>query len=103
MDKIKIPKRAKLNAQMAISANYLLKKNSCATLVGKRRANQILSNDYLSITTAKRTFSYLSRARTYNNNDWTSCGTISFNLWGGEEMLKYLQKKFLSNEKQTFL
>ena len=94
MDKIKIPQSAKLNVQMAMSANYLFKKNSCATLIGKRRANQILSNDYLTYETAKRTFSYLSRARSYNNNDWTNCGTISFNLWGGEEMLIHLKKIF---------
>lgn len=93
MDKIKIPGRAKQNVEMAMTANHL-RNNRCATLVGKRRANQILNDEYLTIQTAKRTFSYLSRARTYNSNDWTKCGTISFNLWGGEEMYQFLKKIF---------
>ena len=76
---------------MAIAANHL-KGNKCATLVGKRRADQIVK-DELTINTLKRTYSYLKRAKTYDNNDWSKCGTISYNLWGGDEMLKYCKLK----------
>ena len=75
----------------AIVANYI-KGNKCATLVGKKRANQILKGE-LSNETLKRTYSYLKRAKSYDNKDWNKCGTISYNLWGGDEMLKYCEIK----------
>lgn len=93
MDRVTIPVKAKENARTAIAANYL-KKNSCATAVGKKRADQIINDEFLTAATAKRTYSYLSRSRVYDKNDWTKCGTISFNLWGGEEMYQHLKKHF---------
>jgi len=86
-----IPKKVKNNVMKAIAANYIMG-NKCATLVGKRRADQILK-DNLSIDTLKRTYSYLKRAKAYDHNDWSKCGTISYNLWGGDEMLKYCKLK----------
>ena len=86
-----IPKKIKDNVMTALATNYL-KGNKCATLVGKRRADQILK-DKLTIETLKRTYSYLKRAKTYDSNDWNKCGTISYNLWGGDEMLKYCKQK----------
>ena len=86
-----IPKKVKDNVMKAIVANYI-KGNKCATLVGKKRADQILKGE-LSIETLKRTYNYLKRAKTYDNKDWTKCGTISYNLWGGDEMLKYCKLK----------
>jgi hypothetical protein len=90
--KVKIPFKAKQNVINALSANYFYKSNKCATAVGKKRAMQILNDEYLSINTVKRTFSYLSRAKAYDMNDWSKCGTISYNLWGGDEMYFYLKK-----------
>lgn len=89
---IKIPIQAINNAKTALIANYIYKNNKCATSVGKKRAFQIINDKYLSYQTALRTFSYLSRAKTYDQNDWKKCGTISFNLWGGDAMLQYLKK-----------
>lgn len=86
-----IPKKVKDNVMTAIAANYL-KGNKCATLVGKRRADQILKGN-LTIETLKRTYSYLKRAKAYDQNNWDKCGTISYNLWGGDEMLEYCKKK----------
>lgn len=86
-----IPKKVKDNVMVAIAANYM-KGNKCATMVGKTRANQILKGD-LSIETLKRTYNYLKRAKTYDQKDWSKCGTISYNLWGGDEMLKYCKNK----------
>lgn len=86
-----IPKKVKDNVMTAIAANYI-NGNKCATLVGKKRAEQILKGN-LSIETLKRTYSYLKRAKTYDHKDWNKCGTISYNLWGGDEMLKYCKLK----------
>lgn len=93
MDKFKIPLKAKENARDAIYANEI-QNNKCATLIGKRRARQIITDENLSLTTLKRTYSYLSRAKAYDKKDWTKCGTISYNLWGGDAMLIALKKFF---------
>lgn len=86
------PQGAIDNAQRGIDLNEKVD-NKCATLVGKARANQLIKRENLSLETIKRTYSYLSRAKTYYNaNDTEACGTISYLLWGGEEMLRYCEK-----------
>lgn len=67
--------------------------NKCATLVGKARANQLANRENLSMETIQRTYSFLSRAKEYYNPDDTeACGTISYLLWGGEEMLRWCER-----------
>jgi len=87
------PKAASQNAQRGINLNEKLG-NDCATLVGKNRARQLVARENLSLETIKRTYSYLSRAKEYYNpNDTEACGTISYLLWGGDEMLGYTERK----------
>jgi hypothetical protein len=86
------PQSAIDNAQRGMDLNEKVG-NKCATLVGKARANQLINKENLSLETIKRTYSYLSRARAYYNADDTeACGTISYLLWGGDEMLRYCEK-----------
>ena len=67
--------------------------NKCATLVGKARANQLANRENLSMETIQRTYSFLSRAKEYYKPDDTeACGTISYLLWGGEEMLRWCER-----------
>jgi hypothetical protein len=48
----------------------------------------------LSLDTIKRTYSFLSRAKTYYKpSDEKACGTISYLLWGGDAMLSWCEKK----------
>jgi len=76
--------------------------NECATLVGKARANQLANRENLSLETIERTYSFLSRAKEYYNPDDTeACGTISYLLWGGEEMLRWCER-ILKVEGQKF-
>ena len=76
--------------------------NKCATLVGKARANQLANKENLSMETIKRTYSFLSRAKEYYNpTELEACGTISYLLWGGEEMLRWCEK-VLKVEGQKF-
>ena len=76
--------------------------DKCATLVGKARANQLIAKENLSLETIKRTYSFLSRAREYYKPDDTeACGTISYLLWGGDEMLRYTER-VLKVEEQKF-
>ncbi len=87
------PQQAKDNARKGMELNEAIG-NTCATAVGKTRANQIASGEGLSLDTLKRTYSYLSRAEVYYDpNDTKACGTISYLLWGGKAMLSYCEGK----------
>ena len=86
------PQAAIDNASRGMELNDKVN-NKCATLVGKARANQLANRENLSMETIQRTYSFLSRAKEYYNPDDTeACGTISFLLWGGEEMLRWCEK-----------
>jgi len=98
------PEAAKANAERGIRLNEELN-NKCATQVGKVRAQQIASGEPLSEATIRRTYSYLSRAAEYYNpDDPEACGTISYLLWGGEEMLRWAEAKIntIEREKLSF-
>jgi hypothetical protein len=66
--------------------------SKCGTPVGWERANQIASGEKLSLKTIKRTFSFLSRAETYNQTKFTNdkgkeiCGSVMYAAWGGTSM-----------------
>ena len=86
------PQAASKNAKRGIKLNEAIN-NRCATQVGKVRAQQIANREPLSLETVKRTYSFLSRAEEYYKpNDPKACGTISYLLWGGEEMLRWCKK-----------
>jgi hypothetical protein len=92
------PQSAKDNAERGIRLNEEIG-NRCATQVGKVRAQQIMNGENLSMDTIKRTYSYLSRAAEYYNPDDTeACGTISYLLWGGEQMLRWAEAKMKQEE-----
>jgi hypothetical protein len=81
------------NAKRGIELNAEVN-NSCATLVGKVRAQQLANKEKISIQTIKRMYSYLSRAETYYNPDDTkACGTISYLLWGGLAGKRWAESK----------
>lgn len=91
------PKKAKSNAERAIKVNEKYN-NSCATAVGKQRAKDIVAGRNFSLSVLKRVYSYLSRAEAYNTgvyekDDKPVCGTISYNLWGGDAMKNWAESQ----------
>lgn len=87
------PKSVRNNAKRGIELN---KKNGnkCATQTGKVRAQQLAQGKSISLQTIKRMYSYLSRAETYYDaGDTSSCGTISYLLWGGKSALGWSRNK----------
>ena len=91
------PKSAVSNAKKAIKINGKYD-NTCATNVGKQRAQDIANGRSFSLSVLKRVFSYLSRAKAYDTgvyekDDKPVCGTISYNLWGGDPMLRWAEKE----------
>ena len=73
--------------------------SNCGTAVGWTRANQIANKEKLSVDTIKRTFSFLSRAKTYDQGKYTDengneiCGSIMYDAWGGDSMRTWAEKK----------
>ena len=70
------PKAVSNNAKRGIELNEK-EGNKCATQVGKVRAQQLANGEPLSVSTIKRMYSYLSRAKTYYETGTPSdCGYI---------------------------
>jgi len=74
--------------------------NKCATNIGKRRSADLEAGRNLSVETIKRMYSYLSRAEEYyDEGDTTSCGYISYLLWGGKSAKRWAESKLKSLDK----
>jgi len=81
------------NAKRGIELNEK-QGNKCATQVGKVRAQQLANKENVSVETIKRMYSYLSRAEEYyDEGDTTSCGYISYMLWGGLSAKRWAESK----------
>ena len=72
------------------------------TNVGLARMNQLVSRESLSLSTLKRTFSFLSRTKgggynkinpEYKDTPWKDKGYVAFLGWGGQSMLTYAERK----------
>ena len=87
------PQAVSNNAKRGIELNEK-NGNKCSTDVGKIRAQQLSQKKPISLETITRMHSYLSRAETYyDENDTTSCGTISYLLWGGLAGKRWAESK----------
>jgi hypothetical protein len=87
------PTSVRNNAKRGIALNEKVN-NKCATQVGKVRAQQLAKGEPISKETIKRMYSYLSRAEEYyDEGDTTSCGYISYLLWGGKSALRWAESK----------
>jgi ATP-dependent Clp protease protease subunit len=99
------PDTAKNNAKKALQHK---KDNgsSCGTRVGWLRANQIANGEGLSEDTVQRTYSFLSRAKTYDQGKYFDedgkevCGSIMYEAWGGSAMRDWAEAKFKKIERE---
>jgi HK97 family phage portal protein len=78
---------------------------TAGTNVGLARAQQLSNREAISLDVLKRTRSYLERAKTYSTVDaklkdepWLDNGYVAYNLWGGEAMRVYANKKLAELE-----
>lgn len=62
------------------------------TAVGLARARQFANRESVSLNTVKRTYSFLSRARTYYKPGSTTPGTQAYLLWGGPAGLTWARR-----------
>ena len=91
------PKAASEQAQKAL--NHREERNSgCGTDVGWARARQLANRETLSVETVKRTYSFLSRAKVYDQGDFLDadgneiCGSVMYAAWGGDPMARWSEK-----------
>jgi HK97 family phage prohead protease len=72
--------------------------SKCGTSVGWSRAKQLSSRQELSDDEVIRTYSFLSRAKVYDQgkyfdeNDNEICGSIMYDAWGGSTMLPWAER-----------
>ena len=91
------PQGAKNNAKKALKHRDD-NGTDCGTPVGWQRANQLASGDAISDDVLVRTFSFLSRAKTYDQGRFTDedgkeiCGSIMYAAWGGDPMLNWAKR-----------
>lgn len=91
------PQAASANAQRALDFREE-NGTDCGTAVGWARANQLANRESISEETVIRTFSFLSRSKTYDQGKYTDeegkeiCGSIMYDAWGGDEMREWAQK-----------
>ena len=70
------------------------------TAVGLARARQFANKESVSLDVVKRTFSFLSRARTYYRPGRNTPGTQAYLLWGGPAGLVWA-RNILDNIKEN--
>jgi hypothetical protein len=75
------------------------KSNQGGTAVGLARARQFSQRRSVSLDIVKRTFSFLSRARTYYRPGTDTPGTQAYLLWGGPAALTWARKILQQQEK----
>jgi len=62
------------------------------TRVGVARANQFARGDNVSMETVRRTYRFLSRAKTYYKPGTNTPGTQAYLLWGGPAGLTWAKR-----------
>lgn len=91
------PQAAKDNAARALKHREE-NGTDCGTPVGWQRANQLASGEAISDDVLVRTYSFLSRAKVYDQGRFTDedgkeiCGSIMYAAWGGDEMLRWAKR-----------
>jgi len=72
--------------------------SDCGTPVGWQRANQLASGEAISDDVLRRTYSFLSRAKVYDqgkffDSEWKEiCGSVMYAAWGGDSMRRWAEK-----------
>ena len=83
------PAKASKNAVEGYILNLM--KGSCKNATGVKTAMKLMNREVLNEKFVKKIYSYLKRAKVYVG-DKDRCGYISYQLWGGMEMLKWCEQ-----------
>ena len=75
--------------------------NKGGTAVGLARARQFANREPVSLDIVKRTYSFLSRAKTYYRPGTKTPGTQAYLLWGGPAGLTWARNILEQEEKNA--
>jgi hypothetical protein len=84
------PVKASKNATEGYVLNLM--KGSCKNATGVKTAMKLMNRDVLNEKFVKKIYSYLKRAKVYKG-EIDRCGYISYQMWGGDEMLNWAKQK----------
>jgi len=84
------PAKASKNATEGYVLNLI--KGSCKNATGVKTAIKLMNRSVLDEKFVKKIYSYLKRAKVYKGKI-DRCGYISYQMWGGDEMLNWSKKK----------
>lgn len=83
------PVKATKNAIEGLILN--MEKGSCKNSTGVKTARMLINKKGLNEKMINKIYSYLERAKVYVGEQ-SRCGYISYQLWGGKEMLHWCKK-----------
>jgi len=83
------PVKASKNATEGYVLNLM--KGSCKNATGVKTGIKLINREVLDEKFVKKIYSYLKRAKFYVGEQ-DKCGYISYQLWGGNEMLNWCEK-----------
>lgn len=83
------PAKASKNAVEGYVLNLM--KGSCKNATGVKTAMKLMNREVLNEKFVKKIYSYLKRAKVYVGEE-DRCGYISYQLWGGKEMLNWCEQ-----------
>ena len=83
------PVQASKNAVEGYVLNLI--KGSCKNATGVKTAMKLMNREGLNEEFIKKIYSYLKKAKVYVGEE-DRCGYISYQLWGGKEMLNWCEK-----------
>ena len=83
------PVQASKNAVEGYVLNMI--KGSCKNATGVKTGIKLMNREVLDGKFVNKIYSYLKRAKVYVG-DQDKCGYISYQLWGGNEMLTWCEK-----------
>ena len=87
------PEAATENAKIALRWVEENGWGSCATPVGKKRANQLANRENISIDTISRMASFERHRQNSQKELGDGCGRLSWLAWGGDEGIEWAQRK----------
>lgn len=87
-----VPIEAVQNAEKGLEmlAQYQAQGNDCNNITGREQAQKLVERKELNQQDLNEFRSYLNRGVTYYDPNQNDCGTISYLLWGGDEMREFV-------------
>jgi hypothetical protein len=96
------PKEAQENAQAALRWVEENGWGSCATPVGKARANQLAKGEPISRDTIARMAAFERHRQSSTSELGDGCGRLSWLAWGGDAGVEWAQRKLKQIDGQNF-